>query len=82
MPFDKATVKPGSGAQVLGSASERNRKESAKRFAEQMEPWLSAVERPYLELASEPSHFASGCEVGELRCRCRHTARHFVSAET
>src|SRR5271155_1886747 len=47
-----------------------------------MEPWLSLLERPDLELMRELSKFGPSGQVGEFRRRDGHAAEHFVSAET
>jgi hypothetical protein len=47
-----------------------------------MEPWLSLIERPDLELMRELSEFGPSGQVGEFRRRDGHAAEHFVSAET
>src|SRR5256886_8293864 len=79
VPLHIVGLQPRNRPHVFRDANEPGRKESPRRFPEQMEPWLSFFQRPYFQLMSEPPELCSCEKIFEFRCRCRHATHSLVA---
>src|SRR5882762_10054571 len=81
MPLDKIRLQPGSRPHVFLDTHEPGRKESPRRFPEEMEPWLSFFQCPYFQLMSEHMELCSGEKISQLRYRRWHATHSLVATD-